>query len=562
MNREELLKNPKGFCTEKYIRLHFPQEYAQIMSLKGDKFAEKLYRYWYPDGRDTCIVCGKPTKFKSITTGFLGCCSQKCSYQSEQRLAKAKATNLKKYGTENVSQNATIKQKKLKTVTENYGGMGFGSKSISNKSYSTIQEKYGVQNASQSKEVKQKKLETSTRNYGGLGFDSKTLYKRAQQTTQNRYGSKYISQTSYYKDKVKDTKQQKMLANRDYLLGYEENGNWIIKCPHLECNKCSEKRFSCFQQTFHDRLRWNAEVCTKLNPVGSNGTQNTSIELFIQNLLKEYGISYQCNTRDQVKKELDIYIPAKHIGIECNGIYWHSSRFKLSNHHYDKWKICKDNGIQLLTLWEDWFRNKPEIVKSLVLSKLGIYQNKIGARECIIKEVDSHTAQVFLDTNHIQGACRSKIRLSLYKNDELVSLMCFNKRSRLSGSQKMLEEWELVRFCNKPNMSVIGGASKLFKFFIYNYTPETVVSFASNDISDGGLYRKLGFEEGSVSVSYWYLDGMTRYHRSSFSKDAIIRKGWKDNKEGWTEDEVTNEQGLLKIWDSGTTKWIWKCDQK
>ena len=37
------------------------------------------------------------------------------------------------------------------------------------------------------------------------------------------------------------------------------------------------------------------------------------------------------------------------------------------------------------------------------------------------------------------------------------------------GSKNHKQQWELVRFCNKLNTRVVGGASKLLKYFIKNW---------------------------------------------------------------------------------------------
>ena len=128
------------------------------------------------------------------------------------------------------------------------------------------------------------------------------------------------------------------------------------------------------------------------------------------------------------------------------------------------------------------------------------------------------------------------------------------------GGKEHKQQWELVRFCNKLNTRVVGGASKLLNYFIKNYNPESIVSFSMNDISDGGLYKTMGFiADENISQSYWYIDPCTmkRYHRTSFTKQAIVKKGWKDNVDNtWTEKQAMEEQGYLCIYDSGQTKWV------
>ena len=84
--------------------------------------------------------------------------------------------------------------------------------------------------------------------------------------------------------------------------------------------------------------------------------------------------------------ELDIYIPELSIAIEFNGIYWHTeSQGKDKRYHYNKWEKCKDKGIQLITIWEDEWRDKQDIVKSMLAHKLGVSQDrKVYARNTTI----------------------------------------------------------------------------------------------------------------------------------------------------------------------------------
>jgi hypothetical protein len=157
-----------------------------------------------------------------------------------------------------------------------------------------------------------------------------------------------------------------------------------------------------------------------------------------------------------------------------------------------------------------------------------------------------------LDENHIQGKASASVHLGLYHNEELVSVMLFTSKKN--------DEWELTRFCSKLNIRVIGGASKLLKHFIKYYKPHTIISFSSNDISSGKLYKKLGFTSNQkYNQSYWYIEPGTlkRYHRSSWSKLEIVRKGIKDKiDDTWTEREVMEQLGFFCIYDSGQFKWI------
>jgi hypothetical protein len=101
----------------------------------------------------------------------------------------------------------------------------------------------------------------------------------------------------------------------------------------------------------------------------------------------------------------------------------------------------------------------------------------------------------------MQGSDISTIRIGLYYKEELVSLMTFSK-PRFTK----LYEYELVRFCNKTNTSVIGGASKLFHHFVNSYKPKSIISYADKRYSDGKLYEKLKFSfKENTRLNYFYI---------------------------------------------------------
>jgi len=53
-----------------------------------------------------------------------------------------------------------------------------------------------------------------------------------------------------------------------------------------------------------------------------------------------------------------------------------------------------------------------------------------------VKQVPTTEAMLFLDSNHIQGKLGSKIKLGLYYEDRLVSIMTFGGLRKSLGSNK------------------------------------------------------------------------------------------------------------------------------
>lgn len=275
----------------------------------------------------------------------------------------------------------------------------------------------------------------------------------------------------------------------------------------------------------------------------------------IAELLRTYFPDLQQSNRNILDgKELDIFIPSKNIAIEYNGLYWHSDKYKNKKYHLTKLNLCKDKNIKLIQIFEDEWFNKKDIVLSRLFNILGITENKIYARKCEIKEVDTKTALKFLELNHIQGKLGSKIRVGLYYNNELVSLMTFGELRKNLGSTKIENTYELLRFCNKINSTVIGSASRLLKYFENNFYPNQIISYADLRWSSGELYDKLNFKLVHQSEpNYFYTKGLIRENRFKYRKSELVKQGYDKNK---TEKEIMNELGFSRIYDAGTLKYL------
>ena len=85
-------------------------------------------------------------------------------------------------------------------------------------------------------------------------------------------------------------------------------------------------------------------------------------------------------------------------------------------------------------------------------------------------------------------------------------------------------EYELLRFCNLKNVTIIGGASKLLKHFERTIKPSSLVSYANRDWSQGNLYKHLGFDYSHYSPPnswWWETNSKKLQHRINFQKHKL-----------------------------------------
>lgn len=248
--------------------------------------------------------------------------------------------------------------------------------------------------------------------------------------------------------------------------------------------------------------------------------------------------------------EVDVLIPSKKIAIEFNGSFFHSDVHKKDkNYHLKKTKELASKGYNLIHIWECDWKHKKDIIKSTLTSILGKSSSKIYARQTEVREISDRQARDFLSLHHLQGPSVSKVRLGLFYNEELISVMTFSSLRRATGYKSVVGNYELVRFCSKKYTNVIGGASKLFKHFIKAYKPVSIRSFANRDWSNGYVYDKLGMNLiKHTTPGYFYVKSNIRYSRFQFQKHKLVKQG-KDP--DLSEYEIMTNDGYYRIWDCG-----------
>ena len=380
---------------------------------------------------------------------------------------------------------------------------------------------YGVHNVRSSNLIKSKIKQTKLIRYGNENYNNSPEYdfkKYFKHTLKKRIQNKYIP-----------------LFKSDEFVGchYTNEYNW-------ECVKCNN--------TFIDNV-YNGKLprCPKCYP-----KTISSFELELQEFFKNETL--ETSNRDIIKPlELDLYLPKYNLAIEFNGNYWHSEKYdKDRNYHLNKTNLCKDKNIQLIHIFEDEWLNKKRVCKNRLKNLIG-QSKSIGARKCKIREISSTLKNKFLEKYHIQGKDNSSIKLGLFYKNRLVSVMTFGKRrfDKKAG-------YELYRFCNIGSFNILGGASKLFKHFIKNYKPSSVITYADKRWSkSGGLYKNLGFTQlKDTQPGYFYTKGMIREGRQKYMKHKLENL-LENFDETLTEKENMENNNFYRIWDCGNFKFEW-----
>lgn len=550
---EELLtklgrRKPKQLKT--IIKL-FPELWEKVL-LNTDPTLDDKSRYdlfWV--GKYTLDICSYEKCKKQILrviedTNDIRFCSSRCAHESGMVTEKVKQTCIEKYGSHSCLGSKDIREKVKKTCLERYGVENAGaSESAKAKIKSTCQERYGTNSPVEAKEVRDKMLKTLNEKYGGDSpFASQEVREKAKATCLERYGVENVFELEEFRN-IEKMRASKLAPYDFSCLHDKDKINKLIRSPGGWKNVAPLIGYSTNTHTV---------TYKRLREYGFDCMPRSAPEIEIKAFIESLGFEVAHNSRKIIYPyELDLYIPEKNLAIEYNGVHWHSSYRKedddyISTYHLNKTKLCNEQNIDLLHIFENEWNENKEIWKSVIRSKLGKSENVIYARKCEFKIIESKVANEFCIINHLQGKVNASICYGLYYGDLLVMVATFGK-----PRYRKDVDLELLRMCSLMNYSIIGGASKLL-----SKIDKSIVSYGNKRWSNGNVYKKLGFEYLYDSPpSHYYSKCGKMWHRSSFMKHKlplII----KDYDPSLTAVENCYRNGYGRIWDCGSSVWIKK----
>jgi len=536
----------------RYLAKSHPEIFAWVNVFPGATIAEKSYNALHGNmsNEKFCENCQAPITdpFITVVKGYRKFCGNFCSttaiskrpgcgFKSAKFIASRKKTLLVRYGTNSMIsinrnkaiatnrvkfgvdyplQSAAIRQKVSDNLLAEHGVTNIMHlvKTVK-KIKQTLLENYGVTSPLKSPEIRKKFEETMIDRFGVIiALQNQELVTKKDQTNLSRYG---VTNPMQNEDIAKKTGR----ARRQTEIN---NGSVDQKIDLFK------KRFLVEAQFSHDDylnglpLTWK-HVCGKIYISGwGNGmlmicpepncrkqsSPQRAVYETIRELLGE-NVEIKVNTRAEISPyELDIYVPSKNLAVELDGVYFHQDEKEGLN----KIELCEKIGITLLHITDLSWHAREDVWRSIISSKLGM-QERVFARKCKITQESSFDSRSFLEKNHLQGTLGGQAWGLRYQG-ELVALMTFGK-PRFNSNY----DWELLRYCSKLGVTVVGGASKLFKVF-RSKESGSIVTYARKEYSRGHLYQILGFQLlNKGSPSYFYLKNNKTLTRHQAQKHKL-----------------------------------------
>lgn len=438
----------------------------------------------------------------------------------------------------------------------------------------TLEKKYGVSNSFNIKGVENKIIQTNLKKYGCKKYSQTAEYKtKAKNTNLIKYNCEFPNQNKEIKEKVKNT-CLKRYNSTNYLTSNSYKDKLYNKYKVFNINQIQiPKEVLC---TLQDKSRLlNIITLLHSKTYKALGSSLKISESTAARYVKYHGLDYLMNfcsssLEQEIKnlfstlnlkkdrkilsgQEIDLYSEEHKIGIEFNGNYWHTDKFRSKNYHFNKSKLAKSKGVFLYHIFEyEWLDKRTKNIIIDQLKDLFNYDKEvIKVEDCTIKEVPTKDKNAFLNNNHLLNKCKSTVNLGLYYKDKLVGIMVF---IRVKDQDSL---YELSRFCCKIGYRVINGFNYLFDYFIKQYKPKSIIVYSDIAKEDEKILGSIGFKLKSIEKpQYCWTDGDNILTQGQDSLKYIKKKGWlkKDDK---SVDKVMKDHKFNRLYDCGRKKWLW-----
>ena len=539
-----------------------------INQLNTNKFKNIFEIIWLIINKNSlekpkCKICNNDAIYKSYKQGFSNTCESKQCIKKWKTGAFDRALN--KYLKSNKINNANkinnfsqiesikkIRSEKMKINAPKYNKIFFEKYNV--KSPMQVQkfkdkfkklfiEKYGVDNPMKVQEIKNKGIEKNLNKYNVKNYNQRNL-----KNYDKLYDRDFI---------IKNFINNKIFNIRKFIVYFDYKGSRPKSIFIDYFKKINIIDYIDINKTF-TKSSYEIEIREFIKSIINTEIKNNYILKFNENNIKN-------NIKNNI--ELDIYIPEKNLAIEFDGLFWHSQgkiyineghrKYNTFDRHLKKTEACESKNINLLHIFEnEWLNPRTkEIWKSVISYKLGVTKEKYFARKLEIKEIkNKKLVREFFNKNHLQGGdSPAKIAIGLYNNNELISCMTFAK-PRFNKNY----EYELIRFASKKFTSCVGCAQRLFKHFLKEFQPKSVISYANRRWASSlsNLYKSIGFRYlRTAEPNYFYFQledpNLRLWPRVKFQKHKLKNLNLSGYNPSKTETEIMFDSGFRRIYDSG-----------
>lgn len=190
---------------------------------------------------------------------------------------------------------------------------------------------------------------------------------------------------------------------------------------------------------------------------------------------------YESNRQILNGKEIDIWIPSHNLGIEYDGLRFHSDD-KSPRYHLDKTLLSEKKGVRLIHIFSDEWLNKKRIVLDVIYKALGKYRSIIPQQ---ILEISKSEGDKFLNNFYLTGTDpRANRYIGAFYSSQLIAVLSYIEDDNSIS---------IIRYAEIPGVKVSSS-------YLIPQTDKCINAYVDRRFSQGSEFKEAGFT--SVEATY------------------------------------------------------------
>lgn len=487
--------------------------------------------------------------------------------QNKEQQEKQRKNNLERYGVEHHFEASTIKEKIKKTNLERYGAEAYTSSSdFQEKSKASFLNKYGVSSPGKAPEIRAKIKKTNLERYGAeSSFGAKSVQEKISATNLEKYGNRMSLHGELIAEKVKKTMIER------YGVEFSMQSKELLS----KGRNSTRERYG-VDYGFLTEAAKEKSLQARIES-GNPGRISKRNRVFAEKLSSTFTETVIFEPRLDEKSYADLSVG--NILIDINPTFTHNSFTSLScvlkkckeipclkhkptanDRHFKRAQLALEQNLSYVQIY-DW--DDPERVMNFLRGKLERGWEHHSARKLELRSLPQKLTKEFLEEYHIQGTVRGQsYRYGLFSEEELLAVATFgNSRFKSKASH----EW--LRYAVKRGHIVHGGAGRLWKAFLEQVSPESVISYVDFDhtTKQETFFSSLeGWVEGKPTgpSKVWSKLDKRLYNNSLIRQgaDRLLGTAYGSREDsGLNNEQIMLLEGWLPIHTAGNRVFHWRA---
>ena len=214
-------------------------------------------------------------------------------------------------------------------------------------------------------------------------------------------------------------------------------------------------------------------------------------------------------------REIDILIPSYKIGIEFNGLRFHSGDDKSKGYHLWKTEEAEKAGYRLIHIWSDLWENR----RAQTVNYLSKLFNKVTVLQSEdVLEISPQEGSSFIEATHILGNdLRANKYFGIFYEGSLVVVASFLQED---------DKWTLLRISERKSLKVENELSLIISYIERKYKADQMLAEEDRSLFNGRDLPGFKIKSYTSPQCYWTKDYKTRRLQESNTVEQLKRAGY------------------------------------